>query len=83
MAPNLALWIRGVADPAASHGELHHMTKQERSEKRFATALEQFFAEYLTEDGVPDPMEARSIAEVHVDNAFRVAKSGRVMGAAK
>lgn len=53
------------------------MTKDELAEKRFATALEQFFAEYLTEDGVPDREEARAIAELHVDNAYRAAQAGR------
>jgi hypothetical protein len=52
------------------HRELHHMTKQERSEHRFATALEQFFRDHLTEDGVPDVEEARAIAEAHVDSAY-------------
>ena len=59
------------------------MTKQELSEKRLATALEHFFKEHLTEDGIPDREEARAIADSHVYNAYYVAQAGRVLGAAK
>jgi hypothetical protein len=60
-----------------SQGELHHMTKSELAEKKFVAALRQFLGEYLNEDGVLDRVEARSIAESHIDNECRAAQAGR------
>jgi hypothetical protein len=53
------------------------MTKSDLAEKKFAAALEHFFAEYLTEDGMPDREEARAIAEAHVGSAYYGAQAVR------